>query len=220
MRRARFGHRGHAREGRGLPSRPDRSGCHRVENVRRHELGGEWVGSAKTKGLKSRIEKSVPDIALVESHTCSIQALLTSDPNLLDGVDLLISATGDWGRGLRPAMRRQSASTPTNALHLDGSLCLGRAFRLPYREKGTVRRGFDETGNFKGRPPSRAAVASRVRKHDVALRAVELAQAQAAASRLALEVLAVGRNDDVWRTWTAEDSVVRHAEGGLRPTSG
>ncbi|WP_313194089.1 ThiF family adenylyltransferase [Shinella zoogloeoides] len=185
------------------------------ENIRRHELGAEWVGMAKARALKSRIEKSIPDIERVDFHACSIQALLRSNPNLLDGVDLVISATGDWGTDvfISDAVAQRESPLPTLYTWMEAYALAGHSVVLS-GSKGRFTDGFDEVGNFKGKasvaglklPPECGNTTSP-------FGAVELAQSQAVASRLALETLAGRHKGDIWRTWTAEDTVVRHAEG-------
>jgi hypothetical protein len=80
--------------------------------------------------------------------------------------------------------------------------------------KGHFTDGFDEVGNFKGKastaglkmPPECGNTTSP-------FGAIELAQSQAVASRLGLEVLAGRHDGDVWRTWTTEESVLEYAKG-------
>lgn len=185
------------------------------ENIRRHELGAEWVGVAKSRALKSRIEKSIPDIEQVDFHTSGIQALLQSKPDLLDGVDLVISATGDWGADVFISDVAAQLKTPLPVLYTwMEAYALAAHFAVIDGSKGRFTDGFDDVGNFKGK----ASVAGLKLPTECGnitspFGAIELAQSQAVASRLALEALAGRHQSDIWRTWIAEDSVVRYAEG-------
>ncbi len=185
------------------------------ENIRRHELGAEWVGVAKTRALKSRIEKSMPDILQVDSYTCSIQALLRSNPTLLDSVDLVISATGDWGSDvfISDVVMQRKPPLPVLYTWMEAYALAGHSVLLS-GGTGSFTDGFNEVGSFKGK----ASVAGLKLPPECGnstspFGAIELAQAQAAAGRLALEALTGRHESDIWRTWTAEDSVVQYAQG-------
>ncbi|PWW03840.1 E2/UBC family protein B [Hoeflea marina] len=180
------------------------------ENIRRHELGAEWVGVSKTAAIKARIEKSLPDIEQVGAYACGIQGLLASSPKLLDDVDLVISATGDWAADV---FISDSVTLPTLYSWVEAYALAGHSVAISGKE-GRFTDGFDEVGNFKGR----ASVAGLKMPLECGnatspFGAIELAQSQAVASRLALEVLAGRHDGDVWRTWTAEEIVVQQAEG-------
>lgn len=186
------------------------------ENIRRHELGAEFVGAPKTEALKTRIERSVPEIEEVIAIQGTVQEALKAKPDLLTDADLAIAATGDWGSDLflsRAASKREPALpaiytwTEAFALATHAVLLLGR--------NGQFVDGFDVAGSFKGK----ASHANRKAPPECGnttspFGAVEVAQSQALAAKLALELLA-GRHSgtDVWRTWTTEKSTLEDAEG-------
>lgn len=185
------------------------------ENIRRHELGAEWVGVSKTRALKSRIERSIADISQVDAHACGIQSLLELNPALLNGVDLVISATGDWGTDafINYVANQREAPLPVLYTWMEAYALAGHSVLLS-GGKGSFTDGFDEVGNFKGK----ASVAGLKLPPECGnstspFGAIELAQVQAAASRLALEALTGRHETDIWRTWTADDTVVQYAHG-------
>lgn len=186
------------------------------ENVRRHELGAQWVGRSKALGLKHRIERSVPDIVEVVAYDGLVEDALTSVPDILADADLIVAATGEWGsdmfinqaaRERTPALPALFTWTEAYALATHAVLLSGTA--------GDIPDGFDVVGNFKGKashagrkpPPECGNVTSP-------FGAVEVAQSQALATKLALEFLA-GRHAqaDVWRTWTSDHSSLSNADG-------
>ncbi|TCQ09613.1 ThiF family protein [Rhizobium sp. PP-F2F-G36] len=185
------------------------------ENVRRHELGADCVGVAKTEALRTRIQKSIPDIAQVESYPQGIQALLASKPKILDDVDLVISATGEWGADVFISDKVALIERPVPVLYtwMEAYALAGHTV-VTSGKNGRFVEGFDEVGNFKGK----ASAAELKIPHECGnttspFGAIELAQSQAVASRLAIEVLAGRHDGDVWRTWTAEESVLEYAQG-------
>ncbi len=185
------------------------------ENIRRHELGAEWIGVAKTEALKSRIEKSIPDIEKVDSYESSIQALIRTNPDLFDSVDLVISATGDWAADvfISDVVSQRNAPLPLLYAWMEAYALAGHAVFLS-GNKGHFIDGFDEVGNFKGKASiAGLKLPAACGNSTSPFGAIELAQIQAVTCRLALEVLSGRHEDDIWRTWTAEDSVVKHAEG-------
>lgn len=185
------------------------------ENVRRHELGAESVGLAKAIALTKKIQLSLPDVEQVEAYPSGIQNLISSKPKIFDDVDLVISATGDWAADVFISDQIAQIERPVPTLYtwMEAYALAGHSVVI----SGVHRHftdGFDEVGNFKGKasnaglklPPECGNTTSP-------FGAIELAQAQAVASRLALEVLAGRHDGDVWRTWTTEESVLEYAEG-------
>lgn len=186
------------------------------ENIRRHELGAEWIRVAKTEALKSRIEKSIPDIEKVVSHVSSIQVLLRSNPDLLDSVDLVISATGDWAADvfISDVVSQRMSPLPLLYTWMEAYALAGHSVFLS-GNNGHFIDGYDEVGNFKGKASiAGLKLPAECGNSTSPFGAIELAQSQAVTCRLALEVLSGRHESDIWRTWTAEDSVVRYAEGG------
>jgi hypothetical protein len=155
------------------------------ENVRRHELGAEWVGVAKTTALKTRIERSLPDVEHVSAYACGIQELIASNPSVLDDVDLIICATGDWGTDVFlsqkvPLIKRQP---PILYTWMEAFALAGHAV-VNWGVNGRFTDGFDEVGNFKGKASAAGLkIPPECGNSTSPFGAVELAQSQAVASR-------------------------------------
>ena len=186
------------------------------ENIRRHELGAVSVGMPKSQALKRRIIRSLPEIEKVVAIETSVQHALEKDPQLLDGADLVISATGDWGSDVFLS-RTASSRTPNLPVLYTWTEAFALATHavLLSGAKGHFTDGFDAVGSFKGKasragrkpPPECGNTTSP-------FGAVEVAQSQAMAAKLALEFLG-GRHQeaDVWWTRTAEETALEDAEG-------
>lgn len=186
------------------------------ENIRRHELGAEWVSYAKVTALQRRLERSIPDLHEVAAHHGTIQEVLASTPDLFNDAKLIISATGDWGCDvfISDEVRKRDPAIPTLYTWTEAFGLASHAVVLSGKH-GQLTEGFDEGGSFKGiashagrKPPPECGNATSP------FGAVEVAQSQALAARLTLEVLG-GRHDgsDVWRTWTAEQTMLDDVDG-------
>ncbi|MDR6667097.1 ThiF family adenylyltransferase [Rhizobium sp. 1399] len=186
------------------------------ENIRRHELGAEFVGESKALALKGRIECSIPDVEDIQAIPASFQQAIEADPGLLLDADLVIAATGDWGCDvfLDRAVSAREAILPTIYTWTE-AFALATHAVLISGKGGRFVDGFDISGSFKGKvsdaqrePPPECGNSSSP------FGAVEVAQSQALAAKLALELFG-GRHDgaDVWRTRTCEQSTLEDADG-------
>lgn len=66
-------------------------------NVGRHPLGARHVGKAKATALAAQVRIDYPHIGSVVGHACQWQKIAASNPELLSGCDLIVSAIGNWG---------------------------------------------------------------------------------------------------------------------------
>jgi len=64
-------------------------------NVGRHPLGASAVGFNKADALAQRLQADYPHLR-IESRSCGFHEFLLTDRDLLEGADLIISATGSW----------------------------------------------------------------------------------------------------------------------------
>ncbi|MGG6893674.1 HesA/MoeB/ThiF family protein [Rhizobium sp. BR 315] len=186
------------------------------ENVRRHELGAEWIGRSKAIGLKHKIERSIPDIIEVVAYDGLVEDAVANVPDLLADADLVVVATGDWGSDVfvSQAARNRTPLIPAIFTWTEAYALATHAILLS-SAAGYLADGFDMTGNFKGQtshadrkpPPECGNLTSP-------FGAVEVAQSQSLAAKLALEFLSGRHSDaDIWRTWTAEHSALPGAGG-------
>ena len=64
-------------------------------NVGRHPLGASSIGRNKAEALAERLQADFPHLQ-IESRACSLHETIRSDPDLLNGVDLIVATTGSW----------------------------------------------------------------------------------------------------------------------------
>ena len=64
-------------------------------NVGRHPLGATAVGGNKAEALVERLQRDFPHLR-IEARTSDLHGLLQQDQELLEGANLIISATGNW----------------------------------------------------------------------------------------------------------------------------
>jgi sulfur-carrier protein adenylyltransferase/sulfurtransferase len=67
----------------------------RWANVGRHPLGALYVGLRKASALASKLKQDFPHLA-TEVHTDLIESVLLDKPEVFDGCDLAVLATGQW----------------------------------------------------------------------------------------------------------------------------
>ncbi|MBX4913661.1 MULTISPECIES: ThiF family adenylyltransferase [Rhizobium] len=185
------------------------------ENIRRHELGAESVGIAKVDALKARLERLIPSLEEVVAYRTTLRKAIAEKPGLMDDVDLIVSTTGDWGCDvfLDNKVKELGKSLPVVYAWTEAYGLASHAVLISGKDKSFVE-GFDVNGSFMGKashtdlpPPAECGNSTSP------FGAVEVAQSQALAARLALEALSGFNKSTVWRTWTAEESTVGAAEG-------
>lgn len=185
------------------------------ENLRRHELGSNDVGSSKSEMLGVRIRNQVPDIQSVEHITSTVQNLIRSNPKVFDLVDLIVSATGDFiaDSSVAYLQATKAFNKPVVFAWLEPYAVAAHAV-VTETKIAAFELGFDENGLFKEHasentnPPPRQCGGSTT-----PFGAVETTQAQAMTSQLVLEVLQNKVAAGVWRTWTS-NSVTLADSGG------
>lgn len=186
------------------------------ENIRRHELGAEFVGQPKALALKGRIERAIPDVEDVQAISGSFKQAVEAHPDMLEGADLVIAATGDWGCDLFIDMSTSDRAMPIPTIYTwTEAFALATHAVLLSGKNGHLAEGFDVAGAFKGKasdaqrePPPECGNTSSP------FGAVEVSQAQSLAAKLALEFLGGRHNEaDVWRTRTCEQSTLDDADG-------
>lgn len=64
-------------------------------NVGRHPLGASAVGHNKAEALAERLQVDFPHLG-IQARSCDLHQLLQRNLELLEGADLIISATGSW----------------------------------------------------------------------------------------------------------------------------
>lgn len=65
------------------------------QNVGRHVLPGAFVGQRKAKALARHLRSYLPDLE-VDAIDSRWETAWKEDPDVFDGVDIIVSATGEW----------------------------------------------------------------------------------------------------------------------------
>jgi len=186
------------------------------ENIRRHELGADSVGEAKAVALKARILRSFPATEKIDALPSRLQKALRDKPNLLEGVDLVVSATGDWACDAFLDQSLAAMETAPPALYA-WTEAFGLAAQAILIGEAGVRlaAGFEPGGAFKGKSshtdlPSPAECGNSTSPFGP----IEVSQAHVVATKLALESLAgMHKGENVWRTWTTDRRSLEASEG-------
>lgn len=192
---------------------PDRLGW---ENIRRHELGADSVDESKVIALKGRILRSVPETERVDALPIRLQTAIRERSDLLTGIDLVVSATGDWACDAFLDQALEAMETPPPALYAwTEAFGLAAQAILISRAGTRLTSGFEIEGTFKGQSSHTDLPAPDECGNSTSpFGQIEVSQAHVVATKLALESLAgmhVGEN--VWRTWTTDRRSLEASEG-------
>lgn len=114
-------------------------------NISRHPLGAADIDRPKAKALAERIRRDLPHIA-AEPHIADLATILRERPEVLEGADLIVSATGSWAADgeLDSWHAATGRSTPIVYGWTEAHACAGHAVLV--RHDGDLRSGFDATG--------------------------------------------------------------------------
>lgn len=188
------------------------------ENIRRHQLGAGDVHRSKASTLAQALVRENPDIGSIKAFDTTLQALLASDPTALADLDLVIACTGSWAAN---AFLDLHLSLPRNGIPavygwMEAHALASHAALLMPGTSFTA--GYDAAGNAR-------MVASESRKPPPVecgaltspFGAIELAQAEALTSRLALDFLRGKQTESAWRSWLVDTSALDDAEGSWTP---
>lgn len=186
------------------------------ENIRRHELGSSFIGSSKARALATRTKIDLPDISSATGYKGRIQWVIQDRPELLTGLDLIISCTASWSAELALDMHvRYGNQNPTPVLHtwMEANALATHAVLLTDAAI-SYSAGFDEAGRFAfpasngGKPPPTECGGATT-----PFGAIELAQAQSMVANLAMEHLRGRARGGIWRTCLANEDTLHDAEG-------
>lgn len=184
------------------------------ENIRRHELGGKSVGLFKVDALASNIRRDFPEIADVRSYPKTIQDLLLSGNNVLEGADLIVATTGSLYADcfINEVARHFSQPVPVVFGWMEAWGVAGHALLLSGRgarlidgfHDGVPRRPSSQNDRL---PPKECGNGT------TPFGATELASVQAVIVELGLDRLLDPTTPDVWRTWWASDRSLARTQG-------
>jgi len=115
-------------------------------NISRHPLGAQYLGQAKAEALADKLERDLPHI-VVRPLVGRIEELLLTVGDLLSNVDLVVTATGDWGAEVMLDAWHTSSGRPIPIVYgwTEAHACAGHAVAI-LGEGAVFREGFDPTG--------------------------------------------------------------------------
>lgn len=187
------------------------------ENICRHELGASAVGKNKASCLAKQIKACIPQIKECSYSEMRWANAYEKNEKLFRDSDLVISTSGDWNSesGLNDICRAGEVTCPILYGWMEAQVGAAHALVVG-ADKGCLRCGFDDTGS--------PLTAATLWNSDPDLHgcgggtsiygAIELSQAAAMVSQLAVDTLLGKTTLPVWRTWLAPKIDV-YSNGGL-----
>ena len=190
------------------------------ENIGRHELGASSVSKNKASSLAQQIKSHIPQIGECNHSMMRwIQAYAT-DNKLFSETDLVISTTGDWNSDSALSDMCQAGEVACPILYGWMEAYAGAAHAmLIHQKKGCFRCGFDDVGSHL----TPATMWTIDPNHNGCgggtsiYGAIELSQAAAIVSQLAIDVLIGKSSPPIWRSWLASKNEVYSNRGLWNP---
>jgi molybdopterin/thiamine biosynthesis adenylyltransferase len=118
-------------------------------NVGRHVLGAADVGQSKASALSRLLRSDLPHMISVEAVPFRLEGVLRERPELLEGSDLVITTTGDWGVENLLNDWHTSTGRPMPIIYgwAEPHACAGHAVAIA-ADGGCLQCGFDSTGRY------------------------------------------------------------------------
>lgn len=183
------------------------------ENIRRHQLGANFVGARKAAALAKVVVSEIPDIGSVVAHDLAVEMLLLENREALENVDLVVACTASWSANTAlDAFAERNGRPPVLYAWLEAHALAAHAVLIMVGH--SYRNGYDVAGNAKlTASASRKPVPAECGALTSPFGAVELAQAETLAARLALDHLRGKTTVTTWKTWLADADALEDAEG-------
>lgn len=183
------------------------------ENIRRHQLGAADVGAPKASALASAIASENPDIGSVRGHDELVERLLLQNAKVLESVDLVVACTASWSaNSALDSFAEQEGRPPVLYAWMEAHAVAAHALLILTGH--SYRSGYDVAGNSKlNASLSSKPIPAECGALTSLFGAVELAQAEALAARLAMDYLRGQATATIWRTWLTDAEALAEAEG-------
>lgn len=182
------------------------------ENIRRHQLGAGFVGSRKASGLAKAIANENPDIGSVEAHDLAVEMLLLNNRAVLENVDLVVACTASWSaNSALDVFAGQVGRPPVLYTWMEAHALAAHALLIMAGH--SYRNGYDVVGNARlTASASRKPVPVECGALTSPFGAIELAQTETLASRLAMDYLRGKATVTTWKTWLTDAEALAEAE--------
>ena len=186
-------------------------------NISRHPLGAQYLGESKVEALADKLKRDMPHLTVRPLHG-RIEELLLTVGDLLSNVDLIVSATGNWGSEVmldawHIAIGRQ---IPVVYGWTEAHACAGHAVAV-LAEGAAFRDGFDPTG-LPALPVTEWTVATQLQEPACGAvyqpyGPIELQGTIAVLAELALDTLLGEISISTHRIWAARERRLTQAGG-------
>lgn len=182
------------------------------ENIRRHQLGAGFVGHPKATMLAKALAQENPDIGSTQAHTIPVEHLLRQHRDALGNVDLIVACTASWSANSMLDDLSMRGGPPVLYAWMEAHAIAAHAVLiLPGH---SYRAGYDAVGNPRmTASTSRKPIPSECGANTSPFGAIELAQAEILAGRLALDQLRGKVAGTIWKTWLTDQAALGEAEG-------
>jgi ThiF family/Prokaryotic E2 family B len=184
------------------------------ENIRRHELGSRSVRLSKAVALASDLRQDLPEIVEVRAFSQTVQDLVVSGNNILEGADLIVATTGSLHADnyLDELVRRGALLIPVVFGWMEAWGVAGHALLLSCNgalfmdgfENGVPRRPASRNNR---QPPKECGNST------TPFGVTEVAAVQALIVETCLDRLLDPGMGDTWRTWWTSDRNLARAGG-------
>ncbi|MUZ64124.1 ThiF family adenylyltransferase [Agrobacterium vitis] len=184
------------------------------ENIRRHELGGRSVGLFKVNALASDLRKDLPEIVKVRSYPKTIQDLIGSGNDIVEGADLIIATTGSLHADsyIDELARQSHQPIPVIFGWMEAWGVAGHALLL-HGNGARFLEGFDD--GMARRPSSQSDLSppKECGNGTTPFGSTEVAAIQAMIAELSLDCLLDLGMNNAWRTWWTSDRNLARVQG-------
>ncbi|MEQ5815176.1 ThiF family adenylyltransferase [Marinobacter sp. NFXS11] len=185
------------------------------ENIGRHELGAQYVGDRKARGLEKHLRRRFPHVKDIRSVNKDLIGAISEDSRLFEGCDLIISATADWNSesALNDLQIEGEIHCPIIYSWLEEKAAAAHALVVFRENRGCFACGFGSTGKANV-PVTRWPEA----KADLqcgggvsVYGSAELANGHALTASLSIDVLTNKVSETTRRAWiSGEDALFRY----------
>lgn len=185
------------------------------ENLGRHELGAQDVGTRKAEALEKHLRRRFPHVREVRALTTDVLSAIAEDSGLFEDCDLIISATAAWNAesALNDMQIQGEIRCPIIYSWLEDKAVAAHALAVFKDGHGCFACGFGATGQAT-MPVTQWPVDQRDLECGGGISvygSAELANSHALTASLSIDVLTGSVSETTRRTWiSGEASLVRY----------